>query len=170
MSDAITLSARYSFWLSYRANMALIRFMPLSMVALALAPAYVLYMYYPEIVETGHVRLTHVIAFVFALAIYPVLAVLMLFLARQRNAFARGPFTFAFSDEGMHVEGEAVSSNTKWPAVLRVAESRSFMFFFVATRRAQVLPTQSISEQTLAQIRALVVKHVKGKHRFKHGA
>ena len=166
MSDTIRVQVDYPFWVAYLGNLAMIRFLPLSLVAIFLAPAFVLYLLGPRIVATGAIGFGEVFVILLSIAMFPIILLLALWLGRQRNAFARGPFTFNFSEEGMQVEGEAVSSMTKWPAVLRVVETASYLFFFVGTRRAQMLPLASVPEETRARIRALVAPHVKGKNRW----
>ena len=91
----------------------------------------------------------------------PLVTALSLFLARRRNPLAKGPFTYTFDSDGIHVSGDTFEMKLKWPAIRKVRESGSFIFFFTAPARAQCIPLAQVrATGQLDDLRALVARYV----------
>lgn len=160
MSDpTVSVSVSFGFGTAYRANLALARFLPTTVVIAVLFACGGLFLFYVPFSLGRTPSLYETFVALLALFFLPLVSALTLFLVRQKNAFAQGPFKYTFSDEGLQIDGPLVSSTTKWPAVRRVAETRSFIFMFVATRKAQCLPKTGIAEDRLTAIRAILKRH-----------
>lgn len=160
MTKPLTMTVHFSFWTAYRANLILVRYMPLSLAVSLIFPCAGAYLIYLLVYYHQPVTLLNLVAIVVALFFTPIVLALSLFLARRKNPLAVGPFETSFDEEGLHSSAETFNSTIKWKAITRVVETRSFIFFFVAPRRAQCLPLADVPLELLAPLRHLICRHV----------
>jgi len=93
----------------------------------------------PQALEIGMALL----AFLFT----PLTTAFSIWSIRRRNTLAEGPFIYSFDSEGMHTSGNAFDQNIKWPAILRVRQSKRFLFFFISPRRAICVSIVALKDQ-----------------------
>src|SRR5262245_24840920 len=129
MDKNLELEVTFPFWLAYRANLQAIRWSTTQIVTSAVFPALGLFLCYQWFQSQHAVTLSLVLLLIGCFFFTPLVLIPALFLTRRRNALARGPFKFAFDDEGIHISNPAINMSLKWAGIQRVRESGSFIFF-----------------------------------------
>jgi hypothetical protein len=160
MTVTIALTVRFPFWTAYRANLVLVRYMPLSLIVSFIFPCAGIYLVYMLIRYHQPLTLLNVVIILAAFLFTPLILALSLLMTRRKNPLAVGPFKTSFDDEGIHSSAETFNSTIKWKAVTRVVETRSFIFLFIAPRRAQCIPLADIPPGLLAPFRQLIRRNV----------
>jgi len=163
LEDRITFQISFPFWSAYLATLQIILRAPLQLAVSAVFPAWAIYLIYLWLWTTPHypVGVGDVAIAIGCFFFTPLVTALSLFLARRRNPLAKGPFTYTFDSDGIHVSGDAFEMKLKWPAIRKVRESGSFIFFFTASARAQCVPLARVrATGQLDDLRQLVTRCV----------
>jgi len=77
-----------------------------------------------------------------------------------RRAILR-PVEWRFSDEGIHVETPVASADIRWEAFIKFREDRKVLLLYVQKGQAQFIPKRVLNEPQLAELRELIMAHVK---------
>jgi len=94
-----------------------------------------------------------------AFSFTPLLTAMRVWMAR-RSKLGQGPFTYSFDSEGIQTRGAAFDQTIKWAAILRVRQSKQFLFVFISPSRAFCIPLKALTEQgVLDQVLAIVREH-----------
>lgn len=75
------------------------------------------------------------------------------------NPAIGGRKSFALTEEGFSVKGDAGVCEVRWNAILRIAETPEFFLFYTLPRVAHFLPLESIPEAELPSVRAFITAH-----------
>lgn len=159
MSQSIIAHVRVSYWTAYRAELRLVAFSPIHLIASAVFPATAFYVIY-----LSHYALSasNIFFVIFGLGFMPIILALNLFHRRRKNTLARGPVTYEFTEDELRTSTESFNSSVKWDAILRVVETKTFLFFFIAPARAFFLPLEALkTNDDLRLLRELVKRRVK---------
>lgn len=161
MQEQITAPISFPFWTAYRATLQVILRSPFQLVISSVFPVTGLFLLYLWLTHNHPITLGNIGLLLLCFFFTPLVTVLSLFLARRRNPLAQGPFIYSFGPEGIHASGEAFTMSIKWAAVQKVAESGSFMFFFIAPARAHCIPLAQLKAAgCLDSVRALALSKV----------
>jgi hypothetical protein len=78
----------------------------------------------------------------------------------RANKVTQGPFHFRFDSVGIHTTGAAFNQTVKWAAVLRVRQTKLFLFFFVTPTKAISVSLKELRDQgALEGVRQLASEH-----------
>jgi hypothetical protein len=62
----------------------------------------------------------------------------------HRFTVERGPYTYGFDLEGIHVQTPLAQASHRWPAMLRVLERNGNLLFFYSKRGAYFVPVRAL--------------------------
>lgn len=93
---------------------------------------------------------------VLGLMFTPLVTAFAIWSKRRRNKLAQGPFTYGFDSVGVHITGASFDMTMKWSAILRVRQSRRFLFIFISPRQAHSIALKTLKAQgVLESVRAI---------------
>ena len=140
----IELEISFPFWTAYWANLQIVRWSLFQIVASAVFPLVGLSLVLLWITDHHILETSEVILVVACLLFKPLVTLLTLPLARRKNPLSAGPFRYAFDSDGIHVSNNDFNMSLKWTAILKVRESRSFLFLFVSPGSAHTFPLDQL--------------------------
>ncbi|PPD04183.1 MAG: hypothetical protein CTY29_06680 [Methylobacter sp.] len=161
MQDLIRVSISFPFWTAYRATLQIIPHSLIQIIFSAIFPVAGVVLIYLWITNNHTIELMDIGLLFLCFFFTPLITCISLFLARRRNPLSIGPFLHTFDDEGIQLSGESFSMSVKWPAIKKVVESNSFMFFFVTSAQAISLPIDQLQAAgCLESVRTLALSKV----------
>lgn len=167
MERKLEVQITFPFWVAYKASLQIIRWSPLQLVLSAVFPLTGVFIVYLWIIQHHAVEVTDIPLLFVCFFFTPLIVALTMFLARRKNPLSRGPFAYVFDADGIHTNSPTFSASFKWAAILRIRESNSFLFFFVAPGRAHSMPLDQLqSAGILDAVRELSLQKV-GDTRFR---
>jgi hypothetical protein len=83
---------------------------------------------------------------VFCFSILPLATVLGAWGAHRQGKLIKGPFTYNFDVEGMHVSGGGFTQTIQWLAIPRVHRTKCFLFVFISRARAHYIPIKDVTD------------------------
>jgi hypothetical protein len=79
---------------------------------------------------------------------------------------SHGPYVWTFDGDGIRIGGSLSSSVIKWAAIIKVRETKLDFFFYVAPKFARFLPKRNLTDQGVAELKALITDCIPGKARL----
>ena len=115
---------------------------------------------FPEILNLG----------IFFMPIMLAIILVFMYIGPKRTfatvAVMREPRTYQLSEQGLQVQGSTFSSQTTWPQIVRVAETKQTFFFFIGPQQAYIIPKRSLVNPTaLAELRKLIASYASAAQR-----
>jgi hypothetical protein len=145
--DRASVTVTPTFWDLFTAALTLIRYQGVLIIVHSIFPLAGLFIlvspfYLGHTLQLGDVGMA-LLAFLFT----PLITAFSIWMLRRRNKLAEGSFTYTFDSEGMHTSGSTFDQNIKWPAILRVRQSKRFLFFFISPTRAHCISMAALKNQ-----------------------
>jgi hypothetical protein len=158
--NSISVTVNPTFWDVYVASLTLIRYRGALIIVHAIFPLLGLFGLVFVLCVRHHVGADDALIALLAFSFTPLVTALAVWTSRRRNKLAQGPFTYSFDAEGMHTSATAFDQTIKWPAIMRVRQSKRFLFIFVSPSRAFCLPLKALTEQgVLDEVRSIACEH-----------
>ncbi len=155
-----SITANPTFWDQYVAALTLIRFQGTLIIFHAILPLVSLFILVGSLWERDTFGAEEVRLILFGFCFTPFLAALGVWMRRRRKSLGKGPFTFSFDEEGVHTSTAKLNQTIKWPAVVRLRQSKRHLFIFVSPWRALIIPKKALIDQgVLEEIRKIIGQH-----------
>jgi YcxB-like protein len=159
-ANPVSVTVNNTFWDVYVASLTMIRYQGALMVVHAVFPLAGLFLIFGSVRAGFRFATDEVLVILLAFSFTPLVTVLAVWANRRRNKLAKGPFTFSFDAEGIHVTNDALDQIIKWPGILRVRESKRFLFIFLSPSRAYCIPRKALMEQgVLDEVLSIACEH-----------
>jgi len=161
MTEPVSVKVHNSFWTAYRAGLRVLIYNPIALALCTAFPVLGFYLIYLFVKWAHSPTAGESLLVVFSLGFPFFITALAQFMLRLKNRLAKAPYTYTIDDEGICTATDMASSDLKWSAIVRVVETKRYLFFFIAPTRAFYLPVAQLRlSNQLEQLRELVKSHV----------
>jgi hypothetical protein len=158
--NPVSVTVNMTFWEIYVASLTLIRYRGTLMIVHAIFPLFGIWIIVESLWKGYRFGPAEVFLILATLLFTPLVTALAVWANRRGNKLAKGPFTYGFDSEGIHTRSDALDQIIKWPGILRVRQSKRFLFIFIAPSRAYCIPRKALSEQgVLDEVLSIACEH-----------
>ncbi|HWD20819.1 MAG TPA: YcxB family protein, partial [Verrucomicrobiae bacterium] len=95
-----------------------------------------------------------------AILFTPIIVAFQTLMRRRTSPITKGPFTFTFNAEGIRTKGAAFEQLIQWAGIVRVRQSKRFLFLFVSRSKALFIPVKALEDQSVLEtVQEIVREH-----------
>lgn len=158
--DRVSVNVEPTFWEIYTASLVLIFYQRSLIILHLLFPSAGLALLIVSYIRGFPQGVAPVIAIGFLCVFFTPLLTAQTAFSARRNKLMQGPFVYTFDSDGVRTRSAVFDQSINWNAVVKVRESKAFLFIFISASKALYIPVKALRDQgVLEAVRTIVRLH-----------